>query len=75
MKVGKNGTIVLPEAIQRQLGIAEGSELDIDVNGQSIVLQPVRSRKRSLLEKIDHVAGGADAGLTTDEILGMTREK
>ncbi|WP_338252694.1 AbrB/MazE/SpoVT family DNA-binding domain-containing protein [Pyrodictium abyssi] len=40
VRVGRRGTIVLPKRVREQLGIEEGTTLELEVDGDKIVLRP-----------------------------------
>jgi AbrB family looped-hinge helix DNA binding protein len=51
VSVGPKGRVVIPAGIRRQLGIEEGSELVVLVEGEAVVLVPrsaLKSRLRSM---------------------------
>lgn len=78
-RVSTKGQIVLPGPVRRRLGIRAGDPLDVDVEGQRIVLTMRRQRSRQAKIISDPVTGlpvlsaGADAPLLrsreVDEIL------
>jgi AbrB family looped-hinge helix DNA binding protein len=78
-RVSTKGQIVLPGPVRRRLGIRAGDPLDVDVEGQRIVLTMHRQRSRQAKIISDPVTGlpvlsaGADAPLLrsreVDEIL------
>jgi AbrB family looped-hinge helix DNA binding protein len=78
-RVSTKGQIVLPGPLRRRLGIRAGDPLDVDVEGQRIVLTMRRERSRPTKIISDPVTGlpvlsaGADAPVLSskdvDEIL------
>ncbi len=66
--VEKRGRIVIPSAIRRALGIRDGMELEVSVEGSRIVLKPVfkisakdlygvAGREEVRLEEVEHGLG------------------
>jgi AbrB family looped-hinge helix DNA binding protein len=54
--VGPKGRIVIPAGIRRELGIEEGSELVVLVEGEAVVLVPrsaIKSRLRSIFAGVE----------------------
>ncbi len=41
VRVGKRRTIVIPKEVAEKLGISEGTRLELEVRGESIVLRPI----------------------------------
>ncbi len=41
VRVGKRRTIVIPKEVAEKLGIDEGTKLELEVRGESIVLRPI----------------------------------
>jgi len=78
-RVSTKGQIVLPGTLRRRLGIRAGDPLDVDVEGQRIVLTMRHERSRQAKIISDPVTGlpvlsaGADAPVLSskdvDEIL------
>jgi AbrB family looped-hinge helix DNA binding protein len=78
-RVSTKGQIVLPGPLRRRLGIRAGDPLDVDVEGQRIVLTMRHERSRQAKIISDPVTGlpvlsaGADAPILSskdvDEIL------
>ena len=82
LKLGEGGTIRIPQEALSQLGWHEGDELRLHVDGgaarigPSPTVAPVNDRPDDALttrEFLDRYAGSADGGMTTDEIMAMTR--
>ncbi len=78
MRVTTKGQVTIPIEVREKLGIFPGTEVEFTVSGNSATL---RKRKRSKnggmtrgARAVALLAGSAtDKGLTTDEILALTR--
>ena len=80
MRVTEKGQVTIPKHIRDQLGIEAGSEVDfVDDNGRVRLVKAgpeaaAAQRAQRMRMWIDRVKGKANAGLTTDEIMAMTRD-
>ena len=45
ISVGNESALVIPGAMVEQLGLREGAELEVVIEGDSLVLRPVRGRE------------------------------
>ena len=72
-KVSTKGQVVLPSPIRRRLGLQPGDSLDAELEGERIILTPLRARRGSARIVKDPVTGlpvlttGADAARLTSE--------
>ena len=79
MRLTEKGQVTVPKRVRDALGIGPGSEVDFEVEGLTARLvkrEPVEGESRGerlvrLLEEVGRKY--ADSGLTTDEIMEMTR--
>ncbi|MGK2966926.1 MAG: AbrB/MazE/SpoVT family DNA-binding domain-containing protein [Tepidiformaceae bacterium] len=74
MKVGAKGQVTIPQEFRARFGIDEDTEVEFEEQDGRLTLH-VRegSRRRRLERMIERMSGTATAGLTTDEIMRMTR--
>lgn len=72
MRLTSKGQVTIPQAIRQRLGLLPNTEVEFDVVGNS-----VRSRKASKQSRgqgiIANMRGTATAGMTTDDIMALTR--
>lgn len=79
MRVTSKGQVTIPIAIREKLGIMEETELEFSVEGNRGIFEkvPPKNGRRSRGERaVALLAGSAtdtSLGLTTDEILRLTR--
>jgi antitoxin PrlF len=69
--VTAKGQITIPKAVREALGVKPGSKVDFRRNadgGIEIVKEGPKPKSR-----FERYVGSADAGLTTDEIMAITR--
>jgi AbrB family looped-hinge helix DNA binding protein len=71
-KVTTKGQVTIPQEIRDRLGIHPGSTVEFSVEGDVVTVRkaPGRGRGDALVARM---RGTATAGLTTDEIMAMTR--
>lgn len=79
MRVTEAGQITIPPELREKHGMKPGCEVDL-VDGPNPGEVVVRIKAREHAERrtefrawLDRIEGIADAGMTTDEILDMTR--
>jgi antitoxin PrlF len=73
MKVTEKGQVTIPKELRDALGIGAGSEVGFERRDDTIVVRKIRSadgRGRQLAERL---RGRGDVGMTTDEIMSLTR--
>ena len=74
MRVTTKGQVTIPLTVRRALGIQPGTDVTIALAGDHAEIRPVQGRSRSrgrLL--VEALAGTADPGVTTEDIMNMTR--
>jgi antitoxin component of MazEF toxin-antitoxin module len=62
-RTGNSVALVLDKPLLEQMGLEEGSEVELSSNGQVVMITPVRENARrrklqSILDKIDEQYGG-----------------
>jgi AbrB family looped-hinge helix DNA binding protein len=72
MTVTEKGQVTIPKPIRDALGIHPGSEVEFVPEGDHAVLRKIE-RIDAVAERLRKYRAAATAGLSTDQILGMTR--
>ena len=72
MRVTEKGQVTIPQSIRNALGIVPGSEVLFELQGDHAVVKRT-VRPEVVAERLERYAGSADAGMSTDEILALTR--
>jgi AbrB family looped-hinge helix DNA binding protein len=67
VRVGRRGQIVLPKAVREALGVNEGDQLWVEVEGNRVILRPVSSLVRESL--------GSLRGTWGEEIASYLKEE
>jgi AbrB family looped-hinge helix DNA binding protein len=75
MRITTKGQVTIPVEIRERLGLLPNSEVEFAVEGSAVRIRKARGgrkpgRGRSIVE---HLRGKATSGLTTDQIMSLTR--
>ncbi len=73
MRVTEKGQVTIPKELRDALGIGAGTEVEFTQDHEVIVIRKVSrgtSRGRRLAERL---RGRGDVGMTTEEIMALTR--
>lgn len=71
MRVTSKGQVTIPQNVRLRLGIEAGSEVDFEVDGDAVRL--VRRSPGSGAALVAGMRGRANKGMSTDEIMALTR--
>ena len=75
MRITSKGQVTIPVEIRERLGLLPNSEVEFAVEGAAVRIRKSRrgrkhGRGRSI---VAHLRGKATSGLTTDQIMALTR--
>lgn len=75
MKVSETGRITIPREIRKKVGMEPGTEVEITERDGEVVVRAVDAvtSAEKFKRAIERARGSADTGLSTDEIMAMTR--
>ncbi|MFO8043001.1 MAG: AbrB/MazE/SpoVT family DNA-binding domain-containing protein [Alkalispirochaeta sp.] len=73
MRVTEKGQVTIPQSIRNALGITPGTEVEFELKGDQALVRRV-IRPEVVAERMERYAGRADVGMSTDEILALTRQ-
>jgi AbrB family looped-hinge helix DNA binding protein len=72
MRITEKGQVTIPKQLRDELGIGAGTEVVFELVEDGIVIRKsAASARGSLLA--ERLKGRGDVGLTTDEIMALTR--
>lgn len=75
MKLTIKGQVTIPKKYRQLYGLAPHTEVVFEDAPGGVLIRPAgQARSEQIRKSLKKVRGSADAGLSTDEILGMTRE-
>ncbi len=73
-RVTTKGQVTIPKRIRDHLGVAAGSAVQFEIaESGDVVLRQAGKDKAATPSRFERVRGTATAGLSTDEIMAMTR--
>ena len=75
MRLTSKGQVTIPQDIRQKLGMLPNTEVEFDIVGDSVCIRKVRgagSRGQRLLDLM-RAAPRPNAGMTTDELMALTR--
>lgn len=73
MRVTSKGQVTIPIEIREQLGLLPGTEVEFDVDGDAARLTRAKDAPRRGRTIVDRLRGRAARGLSTEEIMALTR--
>ncbi len=73
MPVTEKGQVTIPKPIRDRLGLTPGSRVEFEVDGQGRVILRKAAGPEAKADRFARLMGCATAGLTTDEIMALTR--
>lgn len=73
MRITSKGQVTIPAEIREQAGLLPYTEVEFDYDGKSVILRPAARGQRRGKLLVDHMRGRATAGLSTEEIMALTR--
>lgn len=72
MRLTSKGQVTIPLGIRKRLGLLPNTEVEFDVVGQSVRIRKAKKQSRGR-EIVEHLRGSGTSGMTTDEIMALTR--
>ena len=72
MRLTSKGQVTIPLPIRDQLGLMPNTEVEFDVVGDSVRIRKAARQTRGR-DLVDRMRGRATAGLTTAQIMALTR--
>ncbi len=75
MRVTRKGQVTIPIAIRERVGILPDTEVEFSVRGDTVILRKASRGGRRGRRLVQAMRGRATAGLTTDEIMALTRKR
>ncbi|WP_119679989.1 AbrB/MazE/SpoVT family DNA-binding domain-containing protein [Indioceanicola profundi] len=71
--VTPDGQVAIPKAMQERLGLKPGSLVDLELSPDGALLIRPAKPASAAKGRFDALRGSSTSGLTTDEIMSMTR--
>ncbi len=73
MRITSKGQVTIPQDIRERFGLLPHTEVEFAVEGNVVVLRKAESGNSRAREWLRRYRGSADAGMTADEIMQLTR--
>jgi antitoxin PrlF len=74
MRVTEKGQVTIPKHLRDALGIGAGTEIEFTRDDDAIVVRKVSDGPTRGQRLVERLRGRGDVGLTTDEIMALTRQ-
>ncbi|MFC3226819.1 AbrB/MazE/SpoVT family DNA-binding domain-containing protein [Marinibaculum pumilum] len=77
MRVTSKGQVTIPQHIREHAGLRPGCEVEFTIDDEGHVrvgLKREQPDNKPLAEAIERLKGSADAGMSTEEIMALTRD-
>jgi AbrB family looped-hinge helix DNA binding protein len=75
VRVTRKGQVTIPLAIRERVGMLPDTEVELSVRGDTVILRKASRGGRRGRRLVQAMRGRATAGLTTDEIMALTRRR
>ncbi|HEX6909546.1 MAG TPA: AbrB/MazE/SpoVT family DNA-binding domain-containing protein [Longimicrobium sp.] len=73
MRITTKGQVTIPVHIRERLGLLPNTEVEFVMDGDAVRLQKAQAGSRRGRRIVEHMRGRATSGMTTDEIMALTR--
>ncbi len=73
MRVTSKGQVTIPAEIRERMGLLPNTEVEFEVSAGYIILRKVPGKRMSGKDVIRAMQGKATGGMSTDEIMALTR--
>jgi antitoxin PrlF len=73
MRVTEKGQVTIPKDLRDELGIGAGSEVVFERVGDGVLVRKAIGTPGRGQRLVERLRGRGDVGMTTDEILALTR--
>ena len=73
MRITSKGQVTIPIEIREKMGFLPDTEVEFEMDGNTIRLRKTRSQSRRGKEFIARMRGKATVGMSTDQIMALTR--
>ncbi len=73
MRITSKGRVTIPLPIREQTGLLPDTEVEFDVEGDRVILKKAKKKSSRGKTIVMHMKGKATSGMSTDEIMALTR--
>lgn len=73
MRITSKGQVTIPISIREKLGFLPDTEVECEVDGETLRVRKVNAGHRRGRTLVSQMRGKATAGMSTEEIMALTR--
>ncbi len=73
MRITSKGQVTIPMEIREKMGLLPDTEVEFEVTGNTVCLKKAKAKSRRSRNLIARLRGKGTVGMTTDEIMALTR--
>jgi AbrB family looped-hinge helix DNA binding protein len=73
MRLTSKGQVTIPQEIRDRIGLLPHTEVEFEIDGDAVRVRPARRSRARGDALITRIRGVASPGLTTDQIMALTR--
>lgn len=73
MRITSKGQVTIPQEIRERLGLLPETEVEFEVSGSAVKIRKARNSRARGRSVVAHMRGRATSGMSTDEIMKLTR--
>jgi AbrB family looped-hinge helix DNA binding protein len=73
MRITSKGQVTIPLTMRRRFGLLPNTEVEFEAGEDGVLIRPARSGRDRFELWLKKAAGSANSGLTTDQIMQLTR--
>ena len=73
MKITTKGQVTIPHRLRRRLGLLPGTDVRFEESDGVAAIRPLLTKEELIRERLQRARGVADRGLTTEDVLRLTR--
>jgi AbrB family looped-hinge helix DNA binding protein len=73
MRMTQKGQVTIPQDIRKRLGLLPYVEVEFEIVEDSVRIRKAEGRKSRGRELVERMRGTAGPGMTTDQIMALTR--
>ena len=74
MRITSKGQVTIPMEIREKMGLLPDTEVEFEVTGNIVCLKKAKTKSRRSRNLVARLRGKGTVGMTTDEIMALTRE-
>jgi AbrB family looped-hinge helix DNA binding protein len=74
MRVTSKGQVTIPLPIRERMGLLPDTEVEFNIEGDKVILKKAKKKSSRGKAIVAHMRGKATSGMSTDEIMALTRE-